>query len=53
MLTPATALKPGTNTIRVDNAPPTSNLLVWVSTLGQVDGKSRSDIAEITLKAAS
>ena len=53
VLTPATALKPGTNTIKVDNAPPTSNLLVWVSTLGQVDGKSRSDIAEITLKAAS
>jgi putative peptidoglycan lipid II flippase len=26
---------------------------VWVSTLGQVDGKSRSDIAEITVKAAS
>jgi putative peptidoglycan lipid II flippase len=26
---------------------------VWVSTLGQVDGQSRSDIAEITLKAAS
>ena len=53
VLTPATALKPGTNTIKVDNATPTSNLLVWVSTLGQVDGKSRSDIAEITLKAAS
>jgi putative peptidoglycan lipid II flippase len=37
----------------VDNATPTSNVLVWVSTLGHVDGKSRSDIAEITLKAAS
>jgi putative peptidoglycan lipid II flippase len=53
VLTPATPLKPGSNTIKVDNASPTSNLLVWVSTLGQVDGKSRSDIAEITLKAAS
>jgi putative peptidoglycan lipid II flippase len=53
VLTPATPLKPGTNTIKVDNAAPTSNVLVWVSTLGQVDGKSRSDIAEITLKAAS
>ncbi|MGX9788779.1 murein biosynthesis integral membrane protein MurJ [Mycobacterium sp. MMS18-G62] len=53
VLTPATTLKPGSNTIKVDNAAPTSNLLVWVSTLGQVDGKSRSDIAEITLKAAS
>jgi putative peptidoglycan lipid II flippase len=53
VLTPATPLKPGSNTVKVDNAPPTSNLLVWVSTLGQVDGKSRSDIAEITVKAAS
>lgn len=53
VLVPATSLKPGSNTIKVDNPTPTSNLLVWVSTLGQVDGKSRSDIAEITLKAAS
>jgi putative peptidoglycan lipid II flippase len=53
VLTPATTLKPGANTIKMENAAPTSNLLVWVSTLGQVDGKSRSDIAEITLKAAS
>ena len=53
LLTPATPLKPGSNTIKVNNPTPTSNLLVWVSTLGQVDGKSRSDIAEITLKAAS
>jgi putative peptidoglycan lipid II flippase len=53
VLTSATTLKPGPNAIKVDNATPTSNLLVWVSTLGQVDGKSRSDIAEITLKAAS
>ena len=53
VLTPATTLKPGSNTIKVDNASPTSNVLVWVSTLGQVNGESRSDIAEITLKAAS
>jgi putative peptidoglycan lipid II flippase len=53
VLTPATTLKPGNNTIKVQDASPTSNVLVWVSTLGQVDGKSRSDIAEITLKAAS
>jgi putative peptidoglycan lipid II flippase len=53
VLKPATTLKPGSNTIKVDNASPTSNLLVWVSTLGQVDGESRSDIAEITLKAVS
>ncbi len=53
VLTPATPLKPGSNTIKVDNASPTSNVLVWVSTLGTVNGQSRSDIAEITLKAAS
>ncbi len=52
-LTPSTTLKPGPNTIQVDNASPTSNVLVWVSTLGQVNGQSRSDIAEITLRAAS
>jgi putative peptidoglycan lipid II flippase len=53
LLTPATTLKPGSNTIKVDDAAPTSNVLVWVSTLGQVDGESRSDISEVTLKAAS
>ncbi|MEO3759735.1 murein biosynthesis integral membrane protein MurJ [Mycobacterium sp. B14F4] len=53
VLTPATQLKPGENTVKVDGAAPTSNLLVWVSTLGQVNGESRSDVAEITVKAAS
>ncbi len=53
VLTPATTLKPGANTIKVENAPATSYVLVWVSTLGQVNGESRSDIAEVTLKAAS
>ena len=53
VLTPATPLKPGSNTIKVDKPSPTSNVLVWVSTLGQVNGQSRSEIAEVTLKAAS
>ena len=53
VLVPATTLKPGPNTIQVDDAAPTSNVLVWVSTLGQVNGQSRSDIVEITLKAVS
>ena len=53
VLVPATTLKPGPNTIKVDDAAPTSNVLVWVSTLGQVNGQSRSDIVEITLKAVS
>ncbi|MEE9243998.1 MAG: protein kinase family protein, partial [Mycobacterium sp.] len=52
-LTKPTPLKPGTNTIKVDNASPTSNVLVWISTLGSVDGESRTDVAEITLRAAS
>jgi putative peptidoglycan lipid II flippase len=53
VLTPATPLKPGANTIAVNDPTPTSYLLVWVSTLGQVDGKSRSDIAEVTVKGSS
>ena len=52
-LTKPTPLKPGSNTIEVDDASPTSNVLVWISTLGSVDGESRSDISEITLNAAS
>ncbi|MGP4058281.1 murein biosynthesis integral membrane protein MurJ [Mycobacterium sp. 4D054] len=52
-LTDPTPLKPGSNTIEISDAEPTSNVLVWVSTLGQVNGQSRSDIAEITLNAAS
>ncbi|PQD99113.1 murein biosynthesis integral membrane protein MurJ [Mycobacterium sp. EPG1] len=52
-LTEPTPVKPGSNTIEVEDAEPTSNVLVWVSTLGQVNGQSRSDIAEITLNAAS
>jgi len=52
-LTQPTPLKPGSNTITVTDAEPTSNVLVWISTLGTVSGESRSDVAEITLKAAS
>ncbi|KAA1246026.1 murein biosynthesis protein MurJ [Mycobacterium simiae] len=53
VLTPATALKPGHNTIAVKSSAPTSNLLVWISTLGTIDGKSRAAISEITIQAAS
>lgn len=48
-----TALKPGSNTIAVPSASPTSYLLVWISTLGQVNGKNRTDVSEITVRAAS
>jgi len=53
VLTPATALKPGHNVIKVSSSSPTSNLLVWISTLGTIDGKSRAEISEITVQAAS
>lgn len=53
VLTPPTPLQTGNNTIQVNATAPTSNLLVWISTLGTVDGKSRTDISEITIKAAS
>jgi putative peptidoglycan lipid II flippase len=52
-LSPPTPLKPGSNTISVNKAAPTSNVLVWITTLGTVDGKNRSDISEISLRAAS
>jgi len=52
-LTQPTSVRPGNNTIKVDASAPTTYVLVWISTLGTVDGKSRSDITEITLRAAS
>ena len=51
-LTQPIALKTGPNTIAVPNANPTSFLLVWISTLGQTNGKSRTDVSEITVRAA-
>jgi putative peptidoglycan lipid II flippase len=53
VLTPATALKPGHNVIKVNSSASTSNLLVWISTLGTLDGKSRAEISEITIQAAA
>ena len=52
-LTSPTTLKTGSNTISVGRAAPTQYLLVWISTLGTVDGKSKTDISDITVKAAS
>ncbi len=51
-LTPPTPLQPGHNRVEVDDATKTSNVLVWISTLGTTDGKSRTSISEITLQAA-
>lgn len=51
-LTPAVPLQPGENTIPVDSHTQTSHVLVWISTLGKVDGQSRTAISDITLRAA-
>lgn len=53
VLTPATSLKPGHNTVAVQSSSQTSNLLVWITTLGTTDGKSQAAISEITVHAAS
>ena len=52
LLTGPTLLKPGTNTIQVPTGQPTSHLLVWISTLGQTAGKSRTDVSEISVHGA-
>ncbi|MDT5224316.1 MAG: hypothetical protein QOG19_1723, partial [Mycobacterium sp.] len=51
-LTPATSLHPGHNRIAVHNGTKTSNVLVWISTLGTTNGESRTELSEITLQAA-
>jgi putative peptidoglycan lipid II flippase len=52
-LTQSTSVHPGHNSIPVKTSAPTSHLLVWISTLGTSDGKSRAVISEITVQAAS
>ena len=52
-LTPTTPLQPGHNRIAVHDRTKTSNVLVWISTLGTTDGESRTEISEITLRAAA
>ncbi|HEU4360412.1 MAG TPA: murein biosynthesis integral membrane protein MurJ [Mycobacterium sp.] len=61
MLTQAKLLQPGSNRISVDTAEATSkagsqatsNLLVWISTLGTTNGENRTEVFEITVQAAS
>lgn len=53
VLAPAFTLKPGHNVIPVKAGSPTSNLLVWISTLGSTNGKSQAGLSEITVQAAS
>jgi putative peptidoglycan lipid II flippase len=52
-LTPPTPMKTGSNTITINNPQPVSNVLVWITTLGTVNGKSESALSNITLKSAS
>jgi putative peptidoglycan lipid II flippase len=52
-LTDPTSLKKGSNTIEIEDPSSAPYVLVWISSLGTVDGESRSDISEITLTAAS
>lgn len=53
VLTPPTTMQPGANTITINNASSTQYLLVWISTLGTVDGKSKTDLSNIVVKAGS
>ena len=53
LLAPAYPLKPGHNVIPVRAGSPTSNLLVWITTLGSSNGKSQASFSEITVQAAS
>jgi serine/threonine-protein kinase len=52
-LTPNTPLRAGHNRIAVHNRTKTSNVLVWISTLGTTNGESRTEISEITLQATA
>lgn len=52
-LTPTTSLQPGHNRIAVHNRTKTSNVLVWISTLGTTNGESRTEISDITLQGTA
>lgn len=53
LLAPGKTLQPGSNKVTADSSSPTSNLLVWISTMGNTGGESRSQISEITVQGAS
>jgi putative peptidoglycan lipid II flippase len=53
VLAPAFTLKPGHNVIPVRGGSATSNVLVWISTLGTTNGKSQAGFSEVTVQAAS
>ena len=51
-LTQPVTLKPGKNVIQVDASAPTSDLLLWISTMGTTAGKNRTEFSEIVVNAA-
>jgi putative peptidoglycan lipid II flippase len=51
-LTSPTPMKTGSNTITVSNPKSTSYLVVWITTLGTVGGKSETAISDITVKSS-
>lgn len=51
-LTSPQPMKTGSNTITVSNPASTSYIVVWITTLGTVDGRSEAMISDITLKKA-
>ncbi|WP_328362947.1 murein biosynthesis integral membrane protein MurJ [Mycobacterium sp. NBC_00419] len=53
VLTSATTLKAGANTIEVNSSAPTSYLLVWISTMGTTNGDNRTEISGLSVKAGS
>jgi putative peptidoglycan lipid II flippase len=53
VLAPAFTLKPGHNVIPVRGGSATSNVLVWISTLGSTNGKSQAGFSEVTVQAAA
>jgi serine/threonine-protein kinase len=52
-LTATTPLQRGHNRIAVGDRTKTSNVLVWITTLGTTNGESRAEISDITLQAAA
>jgi putative peptidoglycan lipid II flippase len=52
-LTQPKLLQPGANRINVGASSPTSNLLVWITTMGTTNGENRTEVSEVTLQAAS
>ncbi|HEY2087458.1 MAG TPA: murein biosynthesis integral membrane protein MurJ [Mycobacterium sp.] len=52
-LTPPVSVHPGHNSIPVNASSPTSYVLVWISTMGNTNGASRTGLSEVTVQAKS